>query len=73
MMFTIPGLDKGVDEDQAPLEAIRQINDMVHSLVNKVSLLKFGPWSGIITRMNSGKLRTEIPEALDFAEKYIYI
>lgn len=26
MMFSIPGLDKGIDEDGAPLEAIRQVN-----------------------------------------------
>ena len=50
MMFTIPGLDKGIDENEAPLEAIRKINAMLHSLTNKVPSFIFGPWSGIITK-----------------------
>ena len=45
MMISVPGLDKGVNEDEAMLEAICQINAMLRSLVNKVPSVKFGPWS----------------------------
>ena len=72
MMFSIPALDKGIDKDEAPLEAIRQVNHMLHSLVNKVPSVRFGPWSGILKKVNSGKLRTKIPEDLDIAEKYLF-
>jgi len=32
MMVLVPGADKGIDEDEAPLEAIRRINLMLKSV-----------------------------------------
>lgn len=45
---------------------------MLRILVNKVPSVRFGPWWGLVTKLNSGKLLTEIPEDLDIAEKYLY-
>ena len=69
MMFSIPSLEKGIDEDEAPLEAIRQVNQMLHSLVNKVPSVRFGPWSGIVTKLNNGKLRTEISRRIRYCRE----
>ena len=44
MMVTVPGTDKGIDEDEAPLEAIRKMNLMIKSLINKIPSIKLGPW-----------------------------
>ena len=53
LMLSIPGKEKGIDNDEALLEAIRQMNAMLCSLVNKVLTVKFGPWSGCpIKRIN---------------------
>ena len=70
MMFVIPGTDKEIDDKDAPLEAIRKINAMVKSLINKVSSVKFGHWNRIPTKTD--KLLTEFPEDLDITKRYIY-
>lgn len=55
MMISILELDKAIDEDEAPLEAIWQVNAMLRSLVYKGPLVKFGPWSGYISKKNVKK------------------
>ena len=45
IMIAIPGTDKGIDEEEAPLEAIRQLNTMIKSLINETKSIKLGPWS----------------------------
>ena len=70
MMLSIPGIEKGIDEDEAPLEAVRKINAMLRSLVNKVPSVKFVPWSGLTTKKDM--FLTELPEDLDIVEKYVY-
>ena len=44
MMFMVPGEDKGIDEEEAPLEAIRRMNAMIKSLINKLPSIRLGPW-----------------------------
>ena len=42
VMVAIPSKD--VDEEEAPLEAIRKVNTMVKCLVNKLLSVKLGLW-----------------------------
>ena len=69
-MFVIPGTDKGIDDEESPLEAIININTMVKRLISKISSVKFGPWNGSLIKTE--KLLTEFPEDLDITERYIY-
>ena len=43
MIHVVPGTDKGIDDEEAPLEDIRHMKEMVKSLVNKCPSVKFGP------------------------------
>lgn len=44
MKFILQGEDKCIDEDKAPLEAIRQMNDMIKYLINKLPTIKRSHW-----------------------------
>ena len=70
MMYVVPGTEKGIDEDEAPLEAIRRMHEMIRSLINKCPSVKFGPWIGEPTKLNP--LLTEFPEDVDIAERYAF-
>lgn len=61
---------KGIDEDEAPLEAIRRMNEMIRSLINKYPLVKFGPWSGESTKLNP--LLIEFPGDVDISEQHAF-
>ena len=70
MMFLVPGTEKGIDEEEAPNEAIRRMNEMIRSLINKYLSVKFGPWIGKYTKNNP--LLIEFPEDVDIVERYIF-
>ena len=42
VMVAVPSKD--VDEEEAPLEAIRKVNTMIKCLVNKLPSIKLGLW-----------------------------
>ena len=70
MMIAIPGANKGIDEDEAPLEAIRKMNNMVKSLINKIPSIKLIPWVPQEGKTVISLL--ELPEDVDIVEKYIF-
>ena len=70
MMYVVPGTEKGIDDKEAPLEAIRRMNQMVKSLINKYPSVKFGPWIGDYTK--SSPLLSECLEDVNIVEKYVY-
>ena len=43
MMFKIPGKKEGYDDDDAPLLAIKKMNEMLKALTNKLPCF-VGPW-----------------------------
>ena len=69
-MFSTPGLEKGIDEEEAPLEAICQINAMIKNMTNKIPLLKTIAWNADPTKKDTFLI--ELPDNLDIAEKQIY-
>ena len=64
------GLEKGIDKEEAPLEAIRQVNAMIKSLTNRIPSVDVVPW--IANPTKKYVFLTELPEDLDMAENYIY-
>ena len=70
MMITVPGNNKGIDEDEAPLEAIRKMNLMIKSLINKIPSIKLGPW--LNTEGNDNKYLLELPDDVKIVEKYVH-
>lgn len=44
LMFCIPNTDKGTDELEATYIAIRKMNDMFRSLINKIQNVRIIPW-----------------------------
>ena len=70
MMFMVPGEDKGIDEEEAPLEAIRRMNAMIKSLINKLPSIRLGPWK--YDKKTSSKMISEFPEDVDVVEKYAF-
>ena len=69
--FSISGTDKGIDEEEDPLEGMWQVNAMVRSLINEVPSIKLGPWTGSPTKKDN--LITEFQEDLDVPERYVCI
>ena len=70
-MVSVPGTDKGIDEEEAPLEAIRKINLMVKCLINKIPSIKLGPWLQTEEKKKI-KYLLELPEDIDIVEKYVF-
>ena len=66
----VPGEDKGIDEEEAPLEAIRRMNAMIKSLINKLPSIRLGPWK--YDKKTSSKMISEFPEDVDRVEKYAF-
>ena len=44
MMFVIPSKEEGVDDDEAPTEAIKKINLLLKTVINKIPNIRIGPW-----------------------------
>ena len=63
MICVVPGTDKVIDEEESPLEVIREMNQMVKRLINKIPSVKFEPWKGDPNKIN--KLLTELPEDIN--------
>ena len=61
---------KDVDEDEAPLVAIRKMNGMLKSLMNKIPSVKIGLWNPDSSSKNT--YLKELPENVDTVEKYVY-
>ena len=70
LMVKVPGTDKGIDKEEAPIEAIRKINLMIKSLINKIPSVKLGPW--LHTENKKDKYLLELPEDVDIVEKYFH-
>ena len=73
MMFKLPTLKEGCVEAEAALFSIKQMNEMLKTLTNKLPC-RVDPW-----RMNNlaygtpkDKDLTELPTDIDFAESYVY-
>ena len=69
IMVSIPGTNKGIDEDEAPLEAVRKMKTMLTSLNNKIPSVKVGPWIG--SESKKDKLLSKLPEDIDLVERYV--
>ena len=68
VMCAVPAKD--IEEEEAPLEAIRKMNCMIKSLINKVPSTKLGLWN---PDANSENLfLKELPEDVEVVEKYVY-
>ena len=61
---------KDIDEDEAPLGAIRKMNGMIKSLINKIPLVKLGLWHPESPSKNT--FLKEVPENVYIVEKYVY-
>ena len=61
---------KDVNEDEAPLVAIRKMNGVLKSLINKIPLVKIGLWNPDSSSKNT--YLKELPENIDVVEKYVF-
>ena len=43
MMFQVPNLGEDAEDDEAALAAISKMNQMIHTLVNKLPSIRIGP------------------------------
>ena len=68
VMVAIPAKD--IEEEEAPLEAIRKVNAMLKCLINKLPSVKIGLWNPDKNEKNS--FITELLENVEIAEKYLY-
>jgi hypothetical protein len=73
MMFKLPTKKAGCSEEEAPILAIRKMNEMLKSLTNKLPC-RVGPW---IMNQSKSSLKEKdllkiLPENIDFAESYVY-
>ena len=73
MMFKVPTKKAGCSEEDAPMVAIKKMNEMIKSLTNKLPC-RVGPWI-----MNQFKISLKekdllkiLPENIDFVESYVY-
>ena len=69
-MISVPGNDKGIDDDKVPLEAIRKMTAIFRILSNKVPSIRIGPWIG--KEKTKDKLLQDLPEDVDVTERYIF-
>ena len=70
LMVTVPGTDKDIDKDEAPIKVIRKINLMIKSLINRIPSVKLGHW--LHTENKKNKYLLELPEDVDIVEKYVH-
>ena len=74
MMIKIPINKQGISDDNAPLDAIKKINELIIALTNKLPV-KIGPWQySAKSKINpiSSEFYTYLPEDVDIAEAYIF-
>ena len=74
MMFKIPSETEGCSTEEAPLIAIKKMNDMLKALSNKLPC-RVGPWLNV--NIKTGELKSKdllktLPEDVDFVESYVY-
>ena len=60
--------DKDLEEEDAPIKAIRKMNQMVKYLINKLPSVKLRLWNHESGAVN--KFITELPEDVDIVERY---
>jgi len=65
-MVSVPGTDKGIDHDKAPLKLIRKMNAIFKSLSNETPSIRIGPSVGEETK--NDKVLQELPGDIDAAE-----
>lgn len=70
MMFLVPDKDKGIDEEEAPLEVIRRMNAMIKSIINKLPTIRLGPWKN--DKKTFCKIISGFPEDVHVVEKYAF-
>eukprot|EP00555_Chaetoceros_dichaeta_P000547 CAMPEP_0198276746 /NCGR_PEP_ID=MMETSP1447-20131203/65472_1 /TAXON_ID=420782 /ORGANISM="Chaetoceros dichaeta, Strain CCMP1751" /LENGTH=257 /DNA_ID=CAMNT_0043971709 /DNA_START=2739 /DNA_END=3509 /DNA_ORIENTATION=+ len=74
MMFKIPDKQEGCTEKDAPLVAIKKINEMLSALTNKLPC-RVGPWTfnslSSKVPVDSDLLKL-LPKDVDFVESYVY-
>ena len=61
---------KDIEEEEAPFEAIRKMNQMVKCLINKIPSVKLGLWNP--EPGDTNKFLKELPEDVDIVEKYAH-
>ena len=73
MMFKLPAKKDGCSEEDAPLVAIRRMNDMLKSLTNKLPC-RVGPWILLNSKtpLKEKDLFKTLPENIDLVESYVY-
>ena len=73
-MIQIPSKKQVINDDNAPLEAIKKINEMIKALTNKIPvkivLWQYSSKSNI--KPTSSEFYTCLPEDVDIAEGYIF-
>ena len=69
VMISVP--DKDVDEDDAPFEAIKKLNNMISCLINKVPSVRIGPWNNG-KKVTTKQLLIKLPDDIDITERYTY-
>ena len=73
MMFKVPSIKYGIDDDDAPLEATSKMDEMLKALINKLPC-QVSPWDSsnkICGNLTVDNLFTTLPEDVDFVESYI--
>ena len=70
MTYVVSGTKKRIDDEEAPLEAIRCMNEMVKSLIDECPSVKFGPLTGPYSKSNP--LLKVFPEDVDTVEICVY-
>jgi len=74
MMFKIPDKQEGCTEKDAPLVAIKKINEMLSALTNKLPC-RVGPWTfnSLSSKVPADSdLLKLLPKDVDFVESYVY-
>ena len=69
IMISVP--EKDIDEDDAPIEAIKKLNNMISCLINKVSSVRIGPWN-YDKKVTKKQLLKRLPDDIDITERYAH-
>lgn len=68
MMFVVPSKEDGIDDGDAPIEAIKKINLMVKTVINKIPGIRIGPWL-VGKDINKESLLKRLPEDINVVER----
>ena len=66
-MFMVPYKEKGIDDEEAPLEAIGVMNQMIKFPINKIPSFRFGHWIGLPSLKKT--LLPVLPEDVDLVDR----